>query len=108
MLRGLGASDTVLLGGLYNPLSVIGSAAATVLVNFHEGGYTTVAASGANHGPQGGDGAGAALEMAASPPDAKGFMGQLVKVPASGVAFSLLVRDSHNYVVGDLDEESNI
>ena len=106
VLRGLGATDTVLIGGLYNPLSVIGSSAAVVLVNFHEGGYTTVAKSGANHGPQ--IETTAADAMNAAPPSDKGFMGELVKVPATGVAFSLLVRDSENYVCADFYEESNI
>ena len=108
VLRNLGAKDTVLIGGLYNPLSVIGSAAAVVLVNFHEGGYTTVAKNGDTHGtqiPVDGD---AAESDRAGPPDTTGFMGELVKVPATGVAFALIVRDSSTYVVGDFYEESNI
>ena len=44
----------------------------------------------------------------AGPPDTTGFMGELVKVPATGVAFALIVRDSSTYVVGDFYEESNI
>ena len=113
VLRDLGPKDTVLIGGLYNPLSVIGSAAAVVLVNFHEGGYTTVAETGAAYGKQdhaepGADTAERAEDQAAGPPDSTGFMGELVKVPATGVAFALYVRDSGNYVVGDFYEESNI
>ena len=104
VLRNLGAKDTVLIGGLYNPLSVIGSAAAVVLVNFHEGGYTTVAKNGDTHGTQIPVDIDTAAESdrAAGPPvpDATGFMGELVKVPATGVAFALIVRDSGNYVVG--------
>ena len=37
-----------------------------------------------------------------------GFVGELVKVPATGVAFALIVRDSGTYVAGDFYEESNI
>jgi hypothetical protein len=96
LLHNLSQTDTVRIGGIAAPISLIGSGAATVLTSFHYASYTTVATVGEPHGPQvattSGRGAGQRV---------KGFAGELVKVPASGIDFGLVVRDSESFVVGD-------
>ena len=82
------------------PISIIGSSDAVVLINFHEGSYTTVAKDGSAWGRQG-----PTMEKdAVAEKDhvaAAGFAGQLVKVPATAVKFGLFVRDSSSFVVSD-------
>ena len=102
VLRDLGSADTVRFNFLSVPLNAIGSAQATMLVNYHHGQYLTVAASGEPHGPQQPSETNASNEIALPP----GFMGELVRTPCSGMQFPLVVRDSSSVVIGDFYAEA--
>ena len=105
VLRNLSATDIVRIGMVNGGVSVLGSSAATVLMNFHDGSYTTIARVGPPHGThryepppeQANDGGDGDDEAAAS---TNGFVGMMVHVP-SGVV-SLFVRDSSTFVVSDV------